>query len=226
VECQSALLLGASSKHALRVHQAAASMPTAAVIGNASRRPRCAIAPICPADRTIGSRSRARNARRCRSRVSPSTATIGRSVHRPPQGQGSDHAGKVDHGFDTENAKVLRARLTPLIRKTQPYSKRIAHRGIWVEPDLLAETEYRAKSAEGKVRHPFSRDCARICDGPGRGMAAKSILYCSPLPIGSRGISMTPWRDGIEPGGSALDGLRSPSSNSGADRPSLPMVKC
>jgi bifunctional non-homologous end joining protein LigD len=71
--------------------------------------------------------------------------------------KGSDliYAGKVDHGFDAESAKALRARLTPLIRKTQPYSKRIAHRGIWVEPELLAEIEYRAKSAEGKVRHPF-----------------------------------------------------------------------
>jgi bifunctional non-homologous end joining protein LigD len=65
------------------------------------------------------------------------------------------YAGKVDHGFDTESAKALRARLTLLIRKTQPYSKRVAHRGIWVEPLLLAEIEYRAKSAEGKVRHPF-----------------------------------------------------------------------
>jgi bifunctional non-homologous end joining protein LigD len=65
------------------------------------------------------------------------------------------YAGKVDHGIDTESAKALRARLTPLIRKTQPYSKRVAHRGIWVEPSLLAEIEYRAKSAEGKVRHPF-----------------------------------------------------------------------
>jgi bifunctional non-homologous end joining protein LigD len=65
------------------------------------------------------------------------------------------YAGKVDHGFDRESAIALRARLTPLIRKTQPYSKRIAHRGIWVEPELLAEIEYRAKSAEGKVRHPF-----------------------------------------------------------------------
>ena len=46
-------------------------------------------------------------------------------------------------------------RLTPLILKTQPYSKRIAHKAIWVEPQLLAEIEYRAKSAEGKVRHPF-----------------------------------------------------------------------
>jgi len=64
------------------------------------------------------------------------------------------YAGKVDHGFDSASAKMLRARLTPLIRKTQPYGKRIAHRGVWVEPELLAEIEYRAKSAEGKVRHP------------------------------------------------------------------------
>lgn len=65
------------------------------------------------------------------------------------------YAGKVDHGFTPQSEKVLRARLKPLIRRTQPYAKKIAHRGIWVEPSLLAEIEYRAKSAEGKVRHPF-----------------------------------------------------------------------
>ena len=65
------------------------------------------------------------------------------------------YAGKVDHGFDKKSAADLRKRLTPLIRKTQPYSKRIAHKGIWVEPELMAEIEYRTKSAEGKVRHPF-----------------------------------------------------------------------
>ena len=65
------------------------------------------------------------------------------------------YAGKVDHGFDTASAKDLQARLKPLIRKTQPYTKKIAHRGVWVEPSLLAEIEYRAKSAEGKIRHPF-----------------------------------------------------------------------
>lgn len=65
------------------------------------------------------------------------------------------YAGKVDHGFDKKSSTDLRKRLTPLIRKTQPYTKRIAHKGIWVEPELLAEIEYRAKSAEGKVRHPL-----------------------------------------------------------------------
>ena len=67
------------------------------------------------------------------------------------------YAGKVDHGFDKASAADLQKRLKPLIRKTQPYAKRIAHKGIWVEPKLLAEIEYRAKSAEGKVRHPFFR---------------------------------------------------------------------
>lgn len=65
------------------------------------------------------------------------------------------YAGKVDHGFDKASAKDLQARLRPLIRKTQPYSKRITHRGIWVEPELMAEIDYRAKPAEGKLRHPF-----------------------------------------------------------------------
>jgi bifunctional non-homologous end joining protein LigD len=65
------------------------------------------------------------------------------------------YAGKVDHGFDKSSTAELKARLKPLIRKTQPDAKKIAHRGIWVEPSLLAEIEYRAKSAEGKVRHPF-----------------------------------------------------------------------
>jgi bifunctional non-homologous end joining protein LigD len=67
------------------------------------------------------------------------------------------YAGKVDHGFDKVSAADLRKRLTPLIRKTQPYAKKIAHKAFWVEPELLAEIEYRAKSAEGKVRHPFFR---------------------------------------------------------------------
>jgi bifunctional non-homologous end joining protein LigD len=65
------------------------------------------------------------------------------------------YAGKVDHGFDETSAAEIQARLKPLSRKSQPYAKKITHRAVWVEPQLLAEIEYRAKSAEGKVRHPF-----------------------------------------------------------------------
>jgi bifunctional non-homologous end joining protein LigD len=68
------------------------------------------------------------------------------------------YAGTVDHGFDKTSAAELQKRLQPLIRKTQPYAKRIAHKGVWVEPKLLAEIEYRAKSAEGKVRTRSLRD--------------------------------------------------------------------
>src|ERR1700743_3593809 len=65
------------------------------------------------------------------------------------------YAGKGDHACDKPPAADLGKRLKPWIRKTQPYAKRIAHKGIRVEPKLLAEIEYRAKSAGGKVRHPF-----------------------------------------------------------------------
>lgn len=65
------------------------------------------------------------------------------------------YAGKVDHGFTPDDANTLQDRLKPLIRKGQPYNKRVAHKGVWVEPTVLAEIEYRAKSVEGKLRHPF-----------------------------------------------------------------------
>jgi bifunctional non-homologous end joining protein LigD len=65
------------------------------------------------------------------------------------------YAGKVDHGFDAASAKDLQERLKPLIQETQPYAKKIAHYGVWVEPSLLAEIEYRTKSTEGKLRHLF-----------------------------------------------------------------------
>jgi bifunctional non-homologous end joining protein LigD len=44
----------------------------------------------------------------------------------------------------------LQKRLKPPIRKARPYAKRVAHKGIWVEPKLLAEIEHRAKFAGGK----------------------------------------------------------------------------
>ena len=70
--------------------------------------------------------------------------------------KGSDltYAGKVDYGFDKKSSAELRKRLTPLIRKTNPTPSG-SRKGIWVEPELSAEIEYRAKSAQGKMRHPF-----------------------------------------------------------------------
>jgi hypothetical protein len=74
--------------------------------------------------------------------------------------------------FTKTSATDLREWLTPLVRKTQPYAKRIGHKSIWVEPKLLAEIEYRAKSAEGKVRHPLSRRAGGSLDGHLRSLVA------------------------------------------------------
>jgi bifunctional non-homologous end joining protein LigD len=82
---------------------------------------------------------------------------VGRALAGRRKGNDLVYAGKVDHGFDKVSAADLRKRLKPLIRRTEPCAKRIGHKGIRVEPKLLAEFEYRAKSAEGKVRHPFFR---------------------------------------------------------------------
>jgi len=66
------------------------------------------------------------------------------------------YAGKVDHGFTPDDIIYVRKRLQPLVQKVQPYSERIMKpNATWVKPELLAEVEYRAKSAAGKVRHPF-----------------------------------------------------------------------
>lgn len=81
---------------------------------------------------------------------------MGRPVYRSTQGQRTclcgkgrsrflpgrrQRASKAVEAVDTQDAALYEADRT--------------HRGIWVEPELLAEIEYRAKSAEGKVRHPF-----------------------------------------------------------------------
>jgi bifunctional non-homologous end joining protein LigD len=71
------------------------------------------------------------------------------------EGDALHYAGKVDLGFSREQVTDLQGRLKPLIQKAQAYTAKIAKpKAIWVKPVLLAEIEYRAKSAHGKLRHP------------------------------------------------------------------------
>ncbi len=53
------------------------------------------------------------------------------------KGEDLIYAGKVDHDFDKASDAGLQKRLMPLNRKTQPCTKRIAHKGIWVQPELV-----------------------------------------------------------------------------------------
>jgi hypothetical protein len=65
-----------------------------------------------------------------------------------------DHAGQI----------AAQARLKPLIRKSQPYSKRIAHKGIWVEPELLVEIETVRNRQTARCGIRSLRDYGRTCN--------------------------------------------------------------
>jgi bifunctional non-homologous end joining protein LigD len=72
------------------------------------------------------------------------------------------YAGKVDHGFDKKSSIDLRKQLTPLIRKTQPYTKRIAHKGIWVEPELPGRNRVPCEVRRGEsAASVFQRSAGR-----------------------------------------------------------------
>ena len=61
----------------------------------------------------------------------------------------------------TVRAPELRKRRAPLIRRSQPYSKRIAHRAIWVERKLLAEIEYASSPLKERCGIPTEVSCVR-----------------------------------------------------------------
>ncbi|WP_424629624.1 non-homologous end-joining DNA ligase [Bradyrhizobium sp. SYSU BS000235] len=70
-------------------------------------------------------------------------------------GEVLEYAGKVDHGFSSEQVADLQEKFKGLVQNTQAYTKKIAKpKAVWLKPMLLAEIEYRARSAHGKLRHP------------------------------------------------------------------------
>ncbi|MFO1208628.1 MAG: DNA ligase D [Amaricoccus sp.] len=71
------------------------------------------------------------------------------------------YAGRVGTGFSQAAARDLLARLAPLARKTPPLAEKPAAdaaRGVtWVKPELVAEVEFRAWTADGILRHAAFR---------------------------------------------------------------------
>ncbi|HVO55236.1 MAG TPA: non-homologous end-joining DNA ligase [Solirubrobacterales bacterium] len=64
------------------------------------------------------------------------------------------YAGKVGTGFKQRDLDELGARLAPLARETNPFAAGRGPRGArYVEPELVAEIEYRELTADGLVRH-------------------------------------------------------------------------
>jgi bifunctional non-homologous end joining protein LigD len=64
------------------------------------------------------------------------------------------YAGKVGTGFSERDLDELLQRLRPLARKSNPFAARRGPRQAnFVEPQLVAEIEFRELTAEGMVRH-------------------------------------------------------------------------
>jgi bifunctional non-homologous end joining protein LigD len=70
--------------------------------------------------------------------------------------QGSEfrYAGKVGTGFSERDLEQLLERLRPLARDSNPFGgRRGPRKAHFVEPELVAEVEFRELTAEGMVRH-------------------------------------------------------------------------
>ncbi len=71
------------------------------------------------------------------------------------------HAGRVGTGFTTAMAAELFRRLSPIERKTSPFADKLdatARRQVrFVEPELVAEVEFRSWTADGILRHTSFR---------------------------------------------------------------------
>lgn len=67
------------------------------------------------------------------------------------------YAGRVGTGFTHEAARALWKKLQPLKRAASPFAApptAMQRRGVlWVEPEMVAQVEYRAWTADGLLRH-------------------------------------------------------------------------
>jgi bifunctional non-homologous end joining protein LigD len=75
--------------------------------------------------------------------------------HEPgEEGPALRYAGKVGTGFSERDLAMLAERLAPLERKTSPFTAGKPPKGArFVEPELVAEIEFRELTGEGLVRH-------------------------------------------------------------------------
>ena len=94
----------------------------------------------------------------------PSTVSpklIGSLVLGVHQGGTLRHVGRVGTGFSAAVAADLFRRLEPMTRKTSPFDGKLtateARQVRYVEPELVAEVEFRAWTADGHLRHAAFR---------------------------------------------------------------------
>jgi bifunctional non-homologous end joining protein LigD len=66
------------------------------------------------------------------------------------------YIGKIGTGFDTRTLRDLKARLTRLEQKTNPFAARPpgSARAHWVKPELVAQVKFSEWTSDGKLRQP------------------------------------------------------------------------
>jgi bifunctional non-homologous end joining protein LigD len=69
-------------------------------------------------------------------------------------GDGLAYAGTVGTGFNREDDKAIRARLTPLRRADPPVPVGDVRGAVWVEPEMVVEVRYKEWTEGGHLRHP------------------------------------------------------------------------
>ncbi len=91
-----------------------------------------------------------------------------------------EYVGRVGTGFTQKMAADLFARLYSLQTKASPFAQKLsaeeARQVVFVEPELVAEIEFRAWTADGHLRHAVYRGLRE--DKP-----AASVVRETPLPL-------------------------------------------
>src|SRR5271166_6006935 len=91
----------------------------------------------------------------------PSTAAIGSLVLGVYEGDGLHYVGRVGTGFSAAVARALYQRLEPMRAPASPFVGRLsseeARQVRFVQPELVAEVDFRAWTADGLLRHASFR---------------------------------------------------------------------
>lgn len=109
-------------------------------------------------------------------RLRPRLRELGPALRRRYQGDDLVYVGKVDHSSTKLRRRTsARSGADGATRRRTPSKSPTAANGV--EPKLLAEIEYRAKLAAGKVRHPHFEELREEKPRYMTGLHMKSVLW-------------------------------------------------
>jgi bifunctional non-homologous end joining protein LigD len=105
------------------------------------------------------------------------------------------YAGKVGTGFSEDDLEDLKRRLQPLARKGNPFAGRKGPRQAnFVEPELVAEIEFRELTAEGMVRHGSFKGLREDKPAPEVGLERARMAEAAEAPPAPLDLSATAGR--------------------------------